>query len=110
MITTIAALEALTADALKLSDDATFDRLREQMERCEELIAEEVERRNSESDIEANSMVDALEAFEEQHAQHMAEYQARREARRKTIEEAIGHCYSNPALQQRLRDIFKIVT
>jgi hypothetical protein len=105
--TAIAALEAITAEDLKTSDEATFDRLQELAERCEELITNELGRREPSSSSN-ETMREILERGKERRALRMAEQRAQQEERRATMREAIAHCATNPDLHTRLQVLFPI--
>jgi hypothetical protein len=105
--TTITALEALTADALKSADDAQLARLDELATALSALIEDERERRNpTETDAESDfgeALERAWEIGEQAHKERMAAYRARRA----TIKEAVEYCATNPDLYERMKAIFR---
>src|SRR5262249_34482679 len=106
---TIAALEALTADALESADDAQLGRLQELGTVLATLIANEKERRNPSSKSDAtseNASERAMQITRQLDEKHMGEYRARRDARRIIIREAVEYCTSKPALHERVKALF----
>src|SRR5215468_6758180 len=100
---TIAALEALTAEALKSADDAQLARLEELGSELAKLIDDERERRRpTASDEEENEFERLMQISEEHTERRMAAYRARRA----TIKEAVEYCASKPELHERMKAIF----
>jgi hypothetical protein len=86
----IAALEALTADALKPIDENALDRLQDLLNRCTGLISDEEERRDPTPPID------------------VAEQKKETEERQVALTEAIAHCAKTGAsaeLQARLTQL-----
>jgi hypothetical protein len=105
--TTIAALEALTGDALKTVDEAALDQLEKLANRCAELVADEKERRNPEPAAATNGENNLAAVWSKEFtAERMAAYRAQQELRRAIIQEAVDYCATKPDLQTRLKDLF----
>jgi hypothetical protein len=106
---TITALEALTADALRSADDAQLARLKELGTALVALIENEKERRNPSPKSEAPSddaLGRASEISRQLDEKRMAEYRARRDARRVIVREAVEYCASKPDLHERMKALF----
>jgi hypothetical protein len=105
--TTIAALEALNADALKSVDEAKLARLEELSDQLVSLIKAEKERRNPAPATATNGENNLAAVWSKEFtAERMAAYRAQQVSRRAIIREAVEHCATKPDLQARLKDLF----
>jgi hypothetical protein len=105
--TTIAALEALNADALKTVDEATLARLEELSDQLVSLIKAEKGRRNPAPATATNGENNLAAVWSKEFtAERMAAYRAQQASRRAIIREAVDYCAAKPDLQVRLKELF----